>query len=344
MPSNALYYPYIKVPKSPWFTQVLLYWDRVGAIVPYEYLQDPDRLGKYMVSLVRESLIEQVIPGMHLYRAENFEGAFLRYIDAKYGVNGEQYTSNWAKKSANNGSPIHMEKLEGIGKKLCKRGLAKRQKAKDYMPWYKVEPRIANDFMAYLAGVLGQMSDEIQYSPITDQKSQLNPFIPQSIPEDKKYRVRQLLLENILPAPTKPLEAAQLNDFKQEHKEPLKRFRTKIEDKVSELAAIPDEEFQQMRLQDITASFNETINEITARMQEKPRWPRIGFGTICTIVGSGISAWQAIISQDLKFGLTGAALSLAPAVYEAFRGSRMPFSDQPLAYAAFVKTRLDPNR
>lgn len=47
MSSNALYYPYIQVPESPWFTRVLLYWDRVGAIVPNDYIEDPDRRAIY---------------------------------------------------------------------------------------------------------------------------------------------------------------------------------------------------------------------------------------------------------------------------------------------------------
>ena len=31
---TALYFPYIRVPETPWFSQVLLYWDAAAAIVP----------------------------------------------------------------------------------------------------------------------------------------------------------------------------------------------------------------------------------------------------------------------------------------------------------------------
>jgi len=107
---SALYYPYIEVPKSPWFTRVLLYWDKVGAIVPYEYIQDPDKLGSYMVGLVREQLVEQVIPGQYLWQVENFGRAFLNYIDTQ-NVKAE-YRSSWPK--------VHMEKLQKVGDELCK--------------------------------------------------------------------------------------------------------------------------------------------------------------------------------------------------------------------------------
>lgn len=34
MARKVLYFPYISVPESAWFTRVLLYWDEVGSIVP----------------------------------------------------------------------------------------------------------------------------------------------------------------------------------------------------------------------------------------------------------------------------------------------------------------------
>ena len=193
MSSNALYYPYIRVPDSPWFTQVLLYWDRVGAIVPLDYIEDPDRLGSYMVSLIREGLVEQVVPGMHLWRAANFTNAFLEYTDAKYGSLGEPYISDWATVHAEKlgGSSIHMEKLHDLGEKLCERGMARRDDNHEYSPWFMIEPRIADDFMAYLAGVLGQMPEDVRFSPITNRRTHLYPYVPEVPPPDPKYGVRQ---------------------------------------------------------------------------------------------------------------------------------------------------------
>ncbi len=61
------------------------------------------------------------------------------------------------------------------------------------------------------------------------------------------------------------------------------------------------------------------------------------FGSLCTIVGAGISGWKAVIDHNWGFGLTGAAVSLAPAVYRAFRGSGIDLEDKPLAYAALAE-------
>jgi hypothetical protein len=53
MADKVLYFPYIRVPDSEWFTQVLLYWDEVGSIVPYEYVYSPEKLGPHMRELVQ---------------------------------------------------------------------------------------------------------------------------------------------------------------------------------------------------------------------------------------------------------------------------------------------------
>lgn len=165
--SRALYYPYIKVPKGPWFTRLLLYWDKVGAIVPYEYIEDPDKLGPYMVGLVRERLVEQIIPGQYLGRIKNFKRAFLQYIDTKDFK--AKYRSSWPQ--------VHMEKLQRVGDELCNRGLA-RKVGREYSPWYRVEPRTAAMFMAYLAAVLGQITEE-EFFPISEPH-RLAPFLSNS--------------------------------------------------------------------------------------------------------------------------------------------------------------------
>jgi hypothetical protein len=158
--------------------------------------------------------------------------------------------------------------------------------------------------------------------------------------DDAKAGIRELLLEGILPSPVDPLEVRQLSDFKQKYKEPLQRFRSQVEDRVSEIAVIPDEEGQRARLRDSIVFFNDTIAEITARMQEQRNWPRLEFSTLCALIGFGLGAWDAASGQNWRFGLTKATVSLAPAIYNAVRGLKPIYEHQPLAYAALVKSQL----
>lgn len=327
MISRAIYYPYIKVPRSRWFTQVLLYWKEVGAIVPYDYIEDPDRLGPYMVSLVKEQLVHQIIPGMYLWQVKNFDGAFLEYVDQQTRV---VKAGEWPR--------IHMEKLQSLGDKLCERGLAQRDRSNEYSDWYEVEPQTADDFMAYLAAVLGQASEQDKFYPITDESSRLAPFLGEISGGDTS--VRELILERILPAPAEEIEAARLADFKAKYQQELTRFRNHVEDKISELSVIKDDKDRNRRLHDVVNGLSASIAEISERMREQKKWPKIDFGTLCTVVGSGMSAWKAAIDHDWKFGIGGAALSLAPAVFSAFRGSTIELSDKPLAYAALAGMKL----
>ncbi len=323
-PSSVLYYPYINVPQSPWFTQVLLYWDRVGAIVPYEYIQEPDKLGPYMVGLVREHLVEQVIPGMYLWQIKNFEKAFLDHVDAqKLRAN---YQPTWPK--------IHMEKLQGLGDALSQRGLARKHGKEEYSPWYKVEPKVADSFMAYLASALGQLAEE-RFYPITQDSESLSMFIDKSI--RSRFATRKIVLDAILPAPSGEIEAGRLAEFKAAHKEELRRFRLLVEDKISELSLIGRERDRQMRSREVSSDLRSEVDELANRMNEQHNWPRIGFADFCAVAGSGIGIWEAVRNHSLTFGLTSAALSLAPVVRNAFRGSDLHLEDRPLAYAASTK-------
>lgn len=64
MRTRVLYFPYIRVPETPWLTQMLLYWDEVSSIVPSDYIGHPESLGTHMLGLVQEELVRQVVPGM----------------------------------------------------------------------------------------------------------------------------------------------------------------------------------------------------------------------------------------------------------------------------------------
>jgi hypothetical protein len=79
---KVLYFPYISVPESAWFTRVLLYWDEVGSIVPSPYEADLARLTPYMSELVRAELVRPIVPeryDRHLHRAVR---PFLEFIDS----------------------------------------------------------------------------------------------------------------------------------------------------------------------------------------------------------------------------------------------------------------------
>ena len=87
---TALYFPYVRVPQTPWFTQVLLYWDRAATIIPHSLLNQRDYLNPYMRELVKERLLEPVRPDLELHkRHQAFDSAFLRLIGRQVAAQRE---------------------------------------------------------------------------------------------------------------------------------------------------------------------------------------------------------------------------------------------------------------
>jgi hypothetical protein len=78
---TALYFPHIRVPETSWFAQILLYWDKAAAIVPYSLSTDESSVGRYMTQLARARLVEFISPDEHLGRYdEAFCANFLALV------------------------------------------------------------------------------------------------------------------------------------------------------------------------------------------------------------------------------------------------------------------------
>ena len=118
MKNKVLYFPYINVPNSIWFTRMLLYWDEVGAIVPYDFIERPERLDEHTRSLVQATLVKQVIPGEFLNKIPAYKDSFVNYLES-LGSNLEKRRKSFK------GFPkmrrkyrIHIEKMDELGQKL----------------------------------------------------------------------------------------------------------------------------------------------------------------------------------------------------------------------------------
>jgi hypothetical protein len=170
MRNRVLYFPFIRVPNSAWFTQILLYWDDIATIVPYDYVCNPDLHDEYTRNLIRANLVTQVIPGIYLDNIELSNASFVEYLESLGpGLRARQRMF----RNRNSPTKIHIEKMGNLGHELVDRGLATFVNP----PWYDVERQTADDFMSYLSVVLGRASG-LQFTPITDQLSWFKPANP----------------------------------------------------------------------------------------------------------------------------------------------------------------------
>jgi len=338
MGDNVLYFPYIKVPKSPWFTQVLLYWDEIGSIVPSQYQRQHFRMGRYMQELVEAGLVKEVVPVEYDSTIPGFRSAFLKLIDENSFIERQRGVAL----KQHHTFRIHVEKMigDGLPQDLVDRGLARRVED----PWWEMEITTANLFMGYLASVLGKL-DNLSMDPITDQTSALSVFskTPQRLLSRRSLveQLRMSVLTDILPSPEYTLPVKELLNFKQSSSNLLPSFRRYIEAFLLDLSVITDVEQKEERIKIFKEQTSEQIDEIVARMNEK-RWPKIMCGGVCSIVAAAIPGVGAITTGEPSLAML-ALPGLVSAIYSAFQG--MPNQQrnilrEPLAYAAFARKRF----
>lgn len=320
MTNNVLYYPFIRVPNNDWFTRVLLYWDSVGSIVPYEFIRNPDQLGPHMQSLLTEELVKQVIPGFYIHKAPNFTDAFLRLAEefkAKNKLNEDALASLPT-------FNVHIEKLDDIGDELCKIGLAKRTS----YSWYEIESRLAQIFMAYLAGVLSNIP-EVDSRPITDTSDQLGLY-------ESPDKLRTFLLDDLLPAPTGGVVVSELSRFKLKHNKPLIKFRSHIESFMIQGGSIEGVSKREQMVAHFLADAKVEIENIVDAMKSQG-WKKISMGRFLSYSATGVALIDAIATGGL-LATIAAAFYTGASVYTTYRETRLPeaFQNSFVAYAALA--------
>jgi hypothetical protein len=205
-----------------------------------------------MAELVRERMVLQVAPGAHIYEFPNFTSAFVTHVEQLRQTQVLAPKTQWVR--------IHIEKVGDIGHELCLLGVAEPH---DY-PWYRLEPSVARDFMAYLVGVLRQVDDYTEFEPVTDRTDRLRVFEPGK--QMDGFELREILLENLLPTPAGNVRPGDLNDFKKANAAALRAFRRRIEGLVSEVSGIADRRAR-------TARINYLVNELAKKEKTwRIRW------------------------------------------------------------------------
>jgi hypothetical protein len=324
MKNKVLYFPYINVPNSIWFTRMLLYWDEVGAIVPYDFIERPNRLDGHTRSLVQATLVKQVIPGEFLYKIPAYTASFVNYLESLGSKLEERRKSFKGLPRMRRTFKIHIEKMDDLGEIFVGMGLAKR---KEY-PWYEVEAETGKEFMAYLAATLGRLED-LLYIPITDELRHLEEFVfsssPDLEPEKKISSIRLQLLEDLFPAPARPLHAQEIEEFKAKHGDKLSAFRFKVESELVNIADIDDEALCQRKMELFKEETMGAIREIKNYLNESG-YNRLTLGKIGSVIAAipGISGF---------FGL-------ANAIYNAFQNPDEFSMDRSLLYAAYAQKEI----
>lgn len=336
---TALYFPYIEVPDSAWFTQILLYWDKAATIVPDEQGANVG-ISRNMRELNDNGLLDFIAPSVSLpSRLERNFFDFLQGHHLSHPPDHSAYT------------PMHREKMNGnIIDELCQRNLARE--GGPFYGWYDVEETVAGTYMAMLAAAIAGERDAAgnPTTPTTDTPELLSYMgRPGDTPEQIFDRLRYQVIA-LLPVPAGPVPAADLVKFKEDHGEQLQYLRDDLDRRIISVAGIPDKDLRARGADILTRDIQREVKDLTTKMEAR-RWPQIvllgvggiaavGLGVASGVVTAGASTLLLGLAAGQGAGSVGGAAYTAAGLLKAPRFN----PSKPLAYAASVSALGRPNR
>lgn len=213
MKNNALYYPYINVPKSKWLMENLLYWDKLYSIIPIQTYKNKSDITTFTRDLLETDLLKIIHPRDYLDELRSFEELIL-----EKGIEFQQ--KNKFESSKDKYSLIHIEKLGNIVFELKELKLIEESK-KGY-PWYKMNKEFSKIFMKELASSLSKI-EQLDCTPITNKNYKLNK---------EKIKIQDELLHFTMPVPdfTKDIDLVKIIEFRKKNKSAVIDYKNIIEE------------------------------------------------------------------------------------------------------------------
>ena len=222
------------------------------------------------------------------------------------------------------------------------RGLA--QPLRDSGGWWMVEPTTAALYMGYLTGAMCGARHDL--FPVTNSSEMMAFLAPPS--PDMATRLQSLryeVLSQALPAPSRPISATQIRDFKEDHGDDLRRLRRFLSGQLATIAEIDDLDLREARKDGIFQEIEDQVARLREQMSRR-HWPRIIAVGIAGVAAAVTAAVGAIITPGSAMvhgvEISSAAFSMSPAIVEAADTVRPRQFDMnsPLIYAAAVAENL----
>jgi hypothetical protein len=331
---TALYFPHIRVPRTPWFSQVLLYWDAAAAIIPSGLERDEAYLGSYMSELIRAGLVTVIRPDEALMRAsDGFEREFLTLLGSRPAMPATE-SERW--------TPVHCDKLGwSIFQHLADRGLARPADGPGWSSWWEVEKQTAELYLTYLAGAI--CGSRQGFSPVADSTDPVAALARPGAEVTARLRaLRYAVVSRALPVPAGPVPVAELKSFKDRHHDGLRRLRVHLDGRLTDLAAIDDEDLRRVKADSVVQEISDEVAVLREQMARRA-WPGVLLVGVGGVVGSALATATGVATggNALILGLAvgGGVASLGSASHRAFELARAPRVDRraPLVYAALVQ-------
>ena len=332
---GVIYYPYIRVPDSAWFSRAVLYWDSVATIVPDRWVANPEKLEPYTRELVQREIVMQLLPSYaDLTRlAHRFTG-YVSHLDPNALAKRRQDFTDGATELIHTDKGVAEAFLHLQHQHLCSRA----------GEWWRVERATAADYMAALALALSLPGHDIIHHdgaifpdtvvrrvPITDELHSLLPLLGGTSDEEDSAlneraegqaiigRVQMIVLKNLFPAPVAAIPLADLDRFRRRHAALLPAFRREVEGRVDEIFKLENRWEQRRVLDRLESELNEAIEQVESYMSES-RLGRIVRSSWCGLLGliPGLDRLVSGARAIADFADPQPAVVRSPLAYAAF--------------------------
>jgi hypothetical protein len=279
MNDKLLYFPYINIPNNNWTVKSLLYWDRIGVIVPNE---TDNFLQKFTSDLIDAEFVDLIVPYQHMYKIPNFDAQFTKLIKNP-SLNLEQKRNDFL---IGYMTKIHVQKLGiEVMEYLVEQKIAVKDRKN--WDWYYVESKTASLIMLFLASVIGKVED---YTPSTDDLINLNLSVTQNTLEVKLNDLRNETIDDLFPYPIDP-DLKKFRDFKEKYNEQLKTFRLFMEQYIFQLHQIKNIEerkhFSNLKHKEIDFYRAEILSKLN-----ESKLGKILFGSACGVLASFVGGFN----------------------------------------------------
>ena len=346
---NLLYYPHIDLPRTDWTIRNLLYYEKIGSIVPEENFYSPECYHPFMREMIQNELVIPINPMEVLEHPREIIEKYIEYTESEYfdvekrklfftrGASQRihrgklEYSGNKIYPNKFNlcGNRIHRNKFDmDIFDYLERMGLA----IQENNSWFIVEKTTSIELMIFLATVIGE---KIDYQLTTDRfyRNSIVPFKSKQEVEiyELKNQKRVQILNELIPFP-QDLDIIRLRRFKDRHRNLLRSFKNKVELIVLDDSIDYDSELFKEKVNELQIA----KEELTARMNES-RFGPIFYGTICGMLGAALGLIPAT-SMGFYLGIP----AFLNAIYSASKIEKPEnIIDQTgLKYIALIDKRL----
>lgn len=304
---TILYYPTIEIPNGIWLKQALLYWDKVGSIVPKSYDEWADEVQKERYGLEIKYLKEEnaFIPFNPQMLLTSWDEVRLFIEEFKSTILSEKFQKRLVPKEQRcPNTEIYEEKFTGeIFDFLVEHNLAKPKD--NYICYFEINTyHLYMSLLAkYLARVdmsqgLGQGQPKITVTGTDQEHKVFSDLCFNSTNQEQKVLGLSLFLKNTLVVPADSVSFQRILTFKRSHYQQLRDFQQVINNLEEEIKQCSDVKEVNEKL----VHFKNDVERSTTLLEKEMKRSFID-----TTVGS----LQALIKSSpgiLTLSITGLAL------------------------------------